>query len=284
MAHRFAWELEHGPIPAGKVLLRRCDQEGCVNPAHHELGTLRGRTWRPTPQPRPAKQQPAKPSFEEHFWERVDQSAGPDGCWLWKDGRATTGYGYLRADGRGKLAHRVAYELTSGAIPPGLVVRHDCDTPACVNPAHLRLGTHAENMQDMARRRRSRRGHTRAGELAGTDRLHPPPPMPVRRRVKDPVERFWDKVDKHGPVPEHAPELGRCWLWKRTKNDRGYGLLTWKARQEMARYLKGLMESGAFRPLIDRRYRLEEIVEAYRYVETGQKIGNVVISVEPSTS
>jgi NADPH:quinone reductase-like Zn-dependent oxidoreductase len=53
---------------------------------------------------------------------------------------------------------------------------------------------------------------------------------------------------------------------------------------EMVRYFKELIESGAFRPLIDRRYRLDQIVEAYRYVETGQKIGNVVISVEPSTS
>jgi len=53
--------------------------------------------------------------------------------------------------------------------------------------------------------------------------------------------------------------------------------------QEMARYFKGLMESGAFKPVIDRRYRLDQIVEAYRYVETGQKIGNVVINVEPST-
>jgi len=53
--------------------------------------------------------------------------------------------------------------------------------------------------------------------------------------------------------------------------------------QEMARYFKELLESGAFRPVIDRRYRLEEIVEAYTYVETGRKIGNVVISVEPST-
>jgi NADPH:quinone reductase-like Zn-dependent oxidoreductase len=54
--------------------------------------------------------------------------------------------------------------------------------------------------------------------------------------------------------------------------------------QEMVRYLKGLMESGEFRPIIDRRYRLDQIVEAYRYVEAGQKIGNVVISVAPSTS
>jgi NADPH:quinone reductase-like Zn-dependent oxidoreductase len=54
--------------------------------------------------------------------------------------------------------------------------------------------------------------------------------------------------------------------------------------QEMARYFKGLLESGEFRPVIDRRYRLDQIVEAYTYVETGQKIGNVVISVDPSTS
>ena len=53
--------------------------------------------------------------------------------------------------------------------------------------------------------------------------------------------------------------------------------------QEMVRYFKEVLESGEFKPLIDRRYRLDEIVEAYRYVETGQKVGNVVISVEPST-
>jgi NADPH:quinone reductase-like Zn-dependent oxidoreductase len=53
--------------------------------------------------------------------------------------------------------------------------------------------------------------------------------------------------------------------------------------QETVRYFKELLESGAFRPVIDRRYPLDQIVEAYRYVETGRKTGNVVISVEPST-
>jgi NADPH:quinone reductase-like Zn-dependent oxidoreductase len=52
----------------------------------------------------------------------------------------------------------------------------------------------------------------------------------------------------------------------------------------MASYFREVLESGAFRPLVDRRYRLEEIVEAYRYVDTGRKIGNVVISIQPSAS
>jgi NADPH:quinone reductase-like Zn-dependent oxidoreductase len=52
--------------------------------------------------------------------------------------------------------------------------------------------------------------------------------------------------------------------------------------QDMARYFKNLIESGQFKPFIDRTYPLDQIVEAYKYVETGQKIGNVVISVVPS--
>jgi NADPH:quinone reductase-like Zn-dependent oxidoreductase len=50
----------------------------------------------------------------------------------------------------------------------------------------------------------------------------------------------------------------------------------------MAQHFKGLIESGAFRPVIDRRYPLDEIADAYRYVETGQKVGNVVVTIEPS--
>ena len=55
-----------------------------------------------------------------------------------------------------------------------------------------------------------------------------------------------------------------------------------KHDQELMRYLKDMLASGAFKPVIDRRYPLDQIVEAYRYVETGRKIGNVLISVDPA--
>jgi NADPH:quinone reductase-like Zn-dependent oxidoreductase len=56
-----------------------------------------------------------------------------------------------------------------------------------------------------------------------------------------------------------------------------------KYDQARVRHFKGMIESGAFKPVIDRRYGLDQIVEAYRYVETGQKIGNVVITVDPAS-
>lgn len=76
------------------------------------------------------------------------------GCWLWTAGKYPRGYGMVNlgrfADGRQQTtyAHRVAYVLMHGNIPAGLVVMHTCDVPACVNPAHLRLGSQGDNIRD----------------------------------------------------------------------------------------------------------------------------------------
>ena len=64
--------------------------------------------------------------------------------------------GYGRINGEG--AHRIAYIQNVGPIPKGMVVMHICDNPWCVNPKHLKLGTHKENMQDMVMKDRSTRG------------------------------------------------------------------------------------------------------------------------------
>lgn len=99
------------------------------------------------------------------FLERVDTSGT---CWLWTGPPGTKGYGYARLIGARKhtTAHRVAYMLATGRpIPRGLLVRHSCDTPPCVFPGHLLLGTHRDNVADRVERGRSRSGHT--GPLPG---------------------------------------------------------------------------------------------------------------------
>lgn len=76
------------------------------------------------------------------------------GCWEW-NGFKRRGYGGVTINNKFAIAHRISYELYVGEIPEGMLVRHRCDNRACVNPKHLEVGHHADNMQDMVERMRS---------------------------------------------------------------------------------------------------------------------------------
>ena len=78
-----------------------------------------------------------------------------NGCWEWQYGLTASGYGSYRAHGEA-VAHRVQYTQTFGPIPHNMLVCHTCDTPRCVNPEHLFLGTHQDNMEDMRVKKRAR--------------------------------------------------------------------------------------------------------------------------------
>lgn len=76
-------------------------------------------------------------------------------CHIWIGGTNDRGYGKFRW-GRMVRAHRASYLLFNGAIPEGLHVLHKCDTPLCVNPKRLFLGTHQDNMADMLQKKRNK--------------------------------------------------------------------------------------------------------------------------------
>jgi hypothetical protein len=90
-------------------------------------------------------------SDECRFWSYVNRT---DGCWEWAGGRLATGYGYFRLKGRPVTAHRFAWYLAHGNIPPGAFVCHRCDNRKCANPEHLFLGSHLDNMADVVARKR----------------------------------------------------------------------------------------------------------------------------------
>lgn len=91
-----------------------------------------------------------------------------EGCWEWQHA-LRNGYGTLKWRGKDGYAHRAAYEDTFGAIPDGIEVCHECDNPKCCRPAHLFLGTHENNMRDMASKGRSKSGTPRS--TIGADSL-----------------------------------------------------------------------------------------------------------------
>jgi len=95
-----------------------------------------------------------------------------NGCWLWKAGTRPNSKGILyprhHTQSGSQGAHRFSYSIHVGKIPKGMMVCHKCDTPLCVNPDHLFIGTHKDNMTDMVYKNRSHKG---IGEKANRSKL-----------------------------------------------------------------------------------------------------------------
>lgn len=110
-------------------------------------------------------------STEDRFWDHVNKR-GEDECWEWIAGCSDTGYGHFYDSSVKKTVgtHRYSYVLHKGPIPKRLLVRHTCHNRKCVNPKHLRVGTHKDNSEDAVKAGRMRHGENHyASKLSEND-------------------------------------------------------------------------------------------------------------------
>ena len=112
--------------------------------------------------------------FESFFTKFEDR------CWMWCGAKDRDGYGHIKVKGKLRVAHRLSWEIYIGPIPEGLNVLHHCDTPPCVNPAHLFLGTDRDNTRDMIAKGR-RHNSPAVGEQVGSSKLTEEQIQEIRR-------------------------------------------------------------------------------------------------------
>lgn len=135
----------------------------------------------------------------DRFWSKVNVG-GHDECWEWTGTRDRDGYGIFRLGRKNVKAHRVAFGLPTGGF-----VLHRCDSPACVNPGHLYLGDHSQNMTD-----RQERGRTCRGEISHLSVLTEEDVLEIRSS-DDPQKVLGERF---GVTPNQIGNIRRRECWK----------------------------------------------------------------------
>ena len=123
-----------------------------------------------------------KEYMPKRFWRKVSVGS-PDECWMWNASKDICGYGTFQIGVKSSVkAHRLSWQFHNGRHPGNMNVCHHCDRPACVNPAHLFLGTQKDNMEDMSKKGRH---HDVRGEAHHLVKITNEQVLELRRRVRE---------------------------------------------------------------------------------------------------
>lgn len=168
----------------GRIIVSSCLSNICCNPDHLIDGTK-----------------------ENRFWVYVDKR-GEDECWNWV-GHLISGYGRITDDAGDETAHRFSYRIHVGEIPDGLMVLHKCNNKRCVNPKHLYVGTHNDNMRDMAE------SNVMKGEKNPKTLLTKTEVLEIRQMIKERLVTYANIAKKYGVKRQTIKDIasGRTWSW-----------------------------------------------------------------------
>lgn len=146
----------------------------------------------------------------DRFWKKVDVG-GRDECWEWQASKTKHGYGHFWLDGRSQRAHRVVMRFQGHNIKDKHVAHH-CDNPACVNPKHLWVGTHAENMRDMKEKGRA---NAPSGENHGQSKLTDEQVGNIRSLYEELEYTMEDISEMYDISEQYVWEIGN-YEWRKT--------------------------------------------------------------------
>ncbi len=159
--------------------------------------------------------------IKERFWEKA-KIGPPDECWEWQRCVHKPGYGRFRLYGSTEGAHRVAWMLSYGPIPPEMQVCHHCDNRRCVNPKHLFLGTVKDNVADMTSKGRAHYQKpgfhsTTTGEDNGWSKLTSDRVIEIRKAYDSGTETGVSMAERFGVSQTTISKVGRRETWRHVK-------------------------------------------------------------------
>ena len=147
----------------------------------------------------------------ERFFDKIAAPVSPSTCKLWLGGKFASGYGCFKVGGKKYRAHRVAYAIHNSHLDPDVLVLHTCDTPPCVNPEHLFVGTHDDNQKDKESKGRGVRLH---GEDNTQARLKAEDVLEIRSLFSSGTATILELAERFKVHPVHIWHIVHRQTWK----------------------------------------------------------------------